>query len=89
MRTRAELVFGTLSPIWPEATPLLAYHGAFELVCSVALSAQCTDKQVNKVTPGLFARWPTSAALSTASVDEVETVIRSLGFFRTKARHLV
>jgi endonuclease-3 len=89
LRARAVSVFQTLSPIWPEAKPLLSYGNPFELVCAVALSAQCTDAQVNKVTPSLFARWPDPAALAAADVAEVEAVIHSLGFFRTKARHLV
>jgi endonuclease III len=89
LRERAEAVYDILCPLWPEAKPLLEYHSAFELVCAVALSAQCTDEQVNKATPGLFSRWPTSAALAGANIDEVEAAIRSLGFFRTKARHLV
>jgi endonuclease-3 len=86
---RAETVYDILSPLWPEAKPLLAYRNSFELVCAVALSAQCTDAQVNKATPGLFSRWPTPATLAVAGIDDVESMIRSLGFFRIKARHLV
>jgi len=86
---RAAIVYDILCPLWPEAKPQLAYRNPFELVCAVALSAQCTDNQVNKVTPGLFSRWPTPAALAEARIDEVEAVIRSLGFFRIKARHLI
>lgn len=89
LRARAEAVLEILSPIWPEAQPLLRYRTPFELVCAVALSAQCTDDQVNKATPELFARWPDSAAMARADPAEVEEVIHSLGFFRTKARHLV
>jgi endonuclease-3 len=89
LRARAEAVYETLSPLWPEARPQLSYRDPFELVCAVALSAQCTDEQVNKATPGLFAAWPTPAAMAAARVEEVEARIRSLGFFRTKARHLV
>ena len=89
VRVLAGAVFENLSSIWPETKPLLAYHDPFELVCAVALSAQCTDEQVNKATPILFSRWPTPAALAAAKVDDVEEVIRSLGFFRVKARHLI
>jgi endonuclease-3 len=53
------------------------------------LSAQCTDKRVNAVTPGLFRRWPDAAALAAAQADEIESVIRSTGFFRAKARSLL
>jgi endonuclease III len=89
LRARAEAVLEILSPLWPEAVPLLAYRNPFELLCAVALSAQCTDEQVNRATPGLFARWPDPAAMARAEIPEVEEAIHSLGFFRTKARHLV
>jgi endonuclease III len=89
IRKRAEKAYDILSPIWPDAKPLLQYHNSFELVCAVALSAQCTDEQVNRATPGLFARWPDPASMARADIGEVEEAIRSLGFFRTKARHLV
>ena len=65
-------------------------HGSpYRLVISVLLSAQTTDAQVNKVTPELFHRWPTPEALASASADEVAGVIRSLGFYKSKARHAV
>jgi endonuclease-3 len=89
LRDRAEAVYAILAPIWPEARPQLDYRDPFELLCAVALSAQCTDEQVNKATPGLFASWPSPAAMAKAPVAEVEARIRTLGFFRVKARHLV
>ena len=65
-------------------------HGSpFRLVISVLLSAQTTDAQVNKVTPELFRRWPTPEALAAATPGEVAEVIRSLGFYKTKAAHAV
>ena len=65
-------------------------HGSpFRLVISVLLSAQTTDAQVNKVTPELFRRWPTPADLAAATPGEVAEVIRSLGFYKSKARHAV
>lgn len=89
IREVAERTYDILGPLWPEAKPLLYYANPFELVCAVALSAQCSDAQVNRATPGLFARWPDPAAMARADIGEVEASIRSLGFFRTKARHLV
>ncbi len=89
LRSRAELAYEILAPLWPDARPLLSYRSPFELLCAVALSAQCTDAQVNRATPGLFAAWPTPAAMAAARVEDVEAAIRSLGFFRVKARHLV
>ena len=65
-------------------------HGSpYRLVISVLLSAQTTDAQVNKVTPALFDRWPMPEALAAASPEEVAGVIRSLGFYKSKARHAV
>ena len=61
----------------------------FRLVVAVVLSAQCTDAAVNKVTPLLFATYPTPDALGKAQVEDVEQIIHSLGFFRSKARNLV
>jgi endonuclease-3 len=89
LRARAEAVYRILAPLWPEAKPLLEYRSPFELLCAVALSAQCTDEQVNRATPGLFARWPDAAALAAADPAEVEEAIHGVGFFRTKARHLI
>jgi endonuclease-3 len=88
LRSRALGVLAVLGPLWPEAKPLLEYRNPFELLCAVALSAQCTDDQVNKATPGLFARWPSPSAMAAAEIAELEEAIRSLGFFRVKARHL-
>lgn len=67
----------------------LDYPTPFELTVAVVLSAQCTDAAVNKVTPRLFAAFPTPAAMAAASPDEVAEIIHSLGFFRSKAKNLV
>ena len=65
-------------------------HGnPFRLVISVLLSAQTTDAQVNKVTPELFRRWPTPEAMAGATPTEIAEVIKSLGFYKTKAKHCV
>jgi len=78
-----------LVPLWPDAVPLLHYRTCFELLCSVILSAQCTDEQVNAVTPILFKEYPTAREMSCAKVSDVEKIIHSVGFFHTKARNLV
>jgi endonuclease III len=78
-----------LVPLWPDAKPLLQYSSCFELLCSVILSAQCTDEQVNAVTPRLFKAYPDAPALAAAEPEDVEGYIRTVGFFHTKARHLV
>lgn len=67
----------------------LDHTNPFRLVISVLLSAQTTDAQVNRVTPELFRRFPTPEAIAAASPEEVAEIIRSLGFYKTKARHCV
>lgn len=66
----------------------LDYNSPFELLIGVILSAQTTDLQVNKVTPVLFARFPDAAALAAAARSEVEDIIKSTGFYRSKAAHI-
>ena len=67
----------------------LDHENPFRLVVSVLLSAQTTDAQVNKVTPELFRRWPTPEAMAGATPAEIAEVIKSLGFYKTKAKHCV
>ena len=74
---------------YPDALCSLEYGKDYELLFSVRLAAQCTDERVNQVTPALFARFPTLESLAEADVAEVETYIRSTGFFRAKARDIV
>ncbi len=67
----------------------LDFRNPFELLIATQLSAQSTDVMVNKVTPVLFARWPTPAALAAAEQSEVEAVLRPTGFFRNKAKNAI
>jgi endonuclease-3 len=73
----------------PHPRCALDYGTPFELLCAVILSAQCTDKRVNLVTPALFARWPDAHALAAARQADVEELVRTTGFFRNKAKNLV
>jgi endonuclease-3 len=73
---------------YPQAHCSLDFASPFQLLIATILSAQCTDKRVNATTGDLFGRWPTAAALAAASQAEVETVIRSTGFFRAKAKNI-
>ena len=77
-----------LRAAYPEAECALEHEGPFQLLAATILSAQCTDARVNLVTPELFRRWPTPAALADAPQAEVEGVVRSTGFFRNKAKSL-
>jgi len=67
----------------------LDHSNPFELLAATILSAQCTDARVNMVTPRLFDRYPTPAALAVANPDELEEIIRSTGFYKNKAKSLV
>ncbi|HEU5041811.1 MAG TPA: endonuclease III [Gemmatimonadales bacterium] len=87
--TRSPEILARLRATYPEARCALDYRSPFQLLCATILSAQCTDARVNLVTPELFHRYPTPAALAGASQDEVEEIIRSTGFFRNKARSLI
>jgi endonuclease-3 len=73
----------------PNAETELHYGTPFELLMAVILSAQCTDKRINQVTPALFERFPTPEALSASDCDEVFTYIRSVSYPNNKAKHLV
>jgi endonuclease-3 len=73
----------------PDAQTELHYSNPYELLVSVILSAQCTDKRVNMTTPALFHRFPTPYELAKASVEEVFEYIRSISFPNNKAKHLV
>lgn len=73
----------------PDAKPELDFTNAYELLIATILSAQCTDKQVNKVTPALFAAFPTPADMAKADIETVEGYIRSCGFYHNKAKNIV
>lgn len=73
----------------PDAQTELNYGNPFELLIAVILSAQCTDKRINQVTPALFERYPDPESLAASSPDEVFTYIRSVSYPNNKAKHLV
>ena len=91
MRTEQQVIgiVEALEREYPEALCSLVYEKDYELLFAVRLAAQCTDERVNRVTPALFARFPSLEAFARADVEEVEALIRSCGFFRTKARDIV
>lgn len=88
-RERAVEVCERLNRRYGPVECFLDHQNPFRLVISVLLSAQTTDAQVNKVTPELFRRWPTPYEMAGASVADVMDVIKSLGFYKTKAKHCV
>jgi len=78
-----------LRALYPDAHCELDHRSPFELLVATILSAQCTDRRVNLVTPALFQRWPDAPMLARADAAMVEEVIRSTGFFRSKAKSLI
>jgi len=74
---------------YPDSVTELNYRTLYELLVAVMLSAQCTDKRVNLITPALFERYPDPAALARADVEEVKTFIKTCSFFNNKAKNLV
>jgi len=88
-RDRFPAILGVLEREYPETPSLLNHSDPFELLVGVILSAQTTDNAVNAVLPQLFARYPDAVSLGAAELRDVEEIIHSLGFFRSKAKHIV
>lgn len=86
---RARAINRHLAAVYPEARCELDYESPFQLLVATVLSAQCTDVRVNLVTPALFARFPDAEAMASASREELEDLIRSTGFFRSKSTSLL
>jgi len=87
-KERFEQLIAYFSEHMPVAETELAYNNPYELLVAVILSAQCTDKRINLVTPKLFARFPDAESLAAASVDEIFHLIRSVSYPNNKAKHL-
>src|SRR4051794_38744792 len=88
LKRRAHTINRTLAKMYPAAKCALDYQNPWQLLVATILSAQCTDVRVNLVTPGLFARYPDAQAFADADLADLETAIKSTGFFRNKARNL-
>jgi endonuclease-3 len=88
-QARADQVRGLLADLYPDVQCALRHGNAYELLAATILSAQCTDERVNMVTPLLFERYPEPADLAVADADELESIIKSTGFYRAKARSLM
>ena len=82
-------MFARLHREYPDAHCELDHANAYQLLTATILSAQCTDRRVNMVTPALFKKYPTPAALANAKPDELEALIKTTGFFRAKAKNLI
>jgi endonuclease III len=88
-RARAAEVVRRLRDLYPEARTALHHDSAYQLLVATILSAQTTDERVNMITPALFAKYPTPADLAHADPAEVESLIMSTGFFRSKTKSLI
>ena len=88
-QARVTRILAGLDKMYPAATCALHHSNAWELLVATILSAQCTDKRVNMVTPGLFEKYPTIQDFAAASQDELAQDIRSTGFFNNKAKSVI
>lgn len=88
-KERYEYVLAYFRQQMPLVTTELEFGSAFQLLVATLLSAQCTDKRINMVTPALFARYPDARSMAAATVDEVYELIRSVSYPNAKAKHLV
>ena len=88
-KERYQLVLAYFKENMAEATTELEFGSCFQLLCAVVLSAQCTDKRVNMVTPALFGRYPTAAEMAKAEPEDVLEYVKSVSYPNSKAKHLV
>lgn len=88
-KQRCDAIVAWFAANRPEAASELHYEDPFQLLVAVILSAQCTDKRVNQVTPALFARFPHPEALAATSFDELYPYVRSVSYPNAKTRHLI
>jgi endonuclease-3 len=86
---RLKTIFGELDRLFPRAECALTHSDAFQLLVATILSAQCTDERVNKVTPALFAKYPSAKDFARLNQNVLEADIRSTGFFRNKAKNII
>ena len=88
-KERAAAAVKLLSELYPNDVCSLEYRDAFQLLIATRLSAQCTDKRVNMVTPALFKEFPTAQSMANADIARVEELIKTCGLYKTKAKDLV
>ncbi|HHI78362.1 MAG TPA: endonuclease III [Planctomycetes bacterium] len=88
-KKQAQKILRILKRVYPDADCALHHKNPFELLVATMLSAQSTDKQINKLTPALFARFPDARSMSKASLPELEKLVYSSGFYKNKAKNLL
>ena len=87
-KQRALEILSRIQNLYPDATCSLDYSTPVQLLVATIISAQCTDERVNKVTPGLFGRFPDAESLANADILELEELVHSTGFYRNKAKNI-
>ena len=88
-KVKASLILATLRELYPDAKSELNFDNRYQLLVAVILSAQCTDKKVNQVTPELFQIFPDFKALGKGEIEVVEKIIRPINYYRTKSKNLI
>lgn len=88
-KTDVSALLAALRTLYPKHIIPLHHQSAWQLLCAVILSAQCTDARVNQITPHLFKKYPTAHALAAADLKDVEKIIHSAGFYHSKALSLI
>ena len=88
-RRQARTILDRLTRLYPESATALRYTDPWQLLVATVLSAQTTDENVNRVTPVLFARWPSAADLASADPESVEQVVYSTGYYRQKTKSII
>lgn len=86
---KGTFIIRELDKLFPDATVELTHNNVFELLIAVILSAQTTDISVNKVTPTLFKKYPTVKDLADADISDVESILKSIGLYKTKAKNII
>jgi endonuclease III len=89
LQQQAKRISLALAELYPDAHCALVHTNPFQLLIATILSAQCTDKTVNKITPALFKQYPDSTAMAQANLADLEAIIKPTGFYRNKARNII
>ncbi len=89
LKQKTKVIVSKLENYYGDVKCFLKHKNAFELICAVCLSAQCTDDRVNMTTPSLFKKYSTPEKLAAAKLSDVEKIIKSCGFYKNKSKNLV
>lgn len=89
LKKKTRIVVKKLKDYYGEVKCFLTHKNAFELICAVALSAQCTDERVNMTTPLLFRKYPTPEKMAAAKQEDMEAIIKPCGFYKNKSKNLI